>query len=392
MRLKTLNGAPLRQNLTFREESLIDCIDCHAFNIAERISHRTGTASTSTVTWRHIRVGDQRLRTGWSQPYLPGSGHTYGPGDRDNPFIPTVANTSTLPNPESSLHEATLDLDESFMAETFVEQSLIFHDALLSSQIAQDTAADQSVSSSSFLTTSFGTHASGSSCPSRLDNQALLLQIPPKLTMTSLNSLPSAEHLRSIYPQTPTSNMICVLMAPLQRREVSVRKGAYHMDLYEIVVADDTGSGFKVTLWLHPGRGSNHVLYTAQKPLLQTLEEIRVGDILLLRNIALTSFRTTVYGQSLHPAIARARTSIDILLNSAGLSLFRMDGIADEFLATFRRVKKWARDHVATATSSDARKRRSTATDRKSSGKRRLVASTHDESLPPDTLPPDTLE
>jgi hypothetical protein len=235
------------------------------------------------------------------------------------------------------------------------------------------------------MTTSFGTTTSELSSPSRIDEHGLMLQLPPKLAIASLGSFPSAQHLRSIYPQTPTPNTICVLMAPPERREVLVRKGCYKMDLYELNVGDDTKAGFKVTFWLRPPQESKNDQFNVQQSLLQTLESIKTGDILLLRNIALTSFRDTVHGQSLNPAIARARTTIDVLMKNNGVSVGQVGSLPAQVLETFMRVKKWARSHVA-VTDAGSRKRSGSSARRQDSRKRHLTSSVNDESLPPDTM------
>jgi hypothetical protein len=381
MRLKTLNGAPLPQQLDFEEHALITPSDCNAFAIAVVTATPGNTAST--LKWRHLQSKDARLRTGWSQPYLPGSVRSCE--ELGMSIMPQAKQTSTILPPYSTRHDTRMDINEqSALADTFLEHSLTFHDTLLSSQVAQDTVADQTISSSSFLTTSFGTSASELSSPSRTNETTLILQIPQKMAITPLGSLPSAQHLRSIYPQTPTPNVLCVLMAPPERREVFVRKGGYNMDLYEITVADDTMSGFKVTFWLRPPRESNNEQSSAQYPLLRTLEDVRVGAILLLRNIALTAFRDTVHGQSLNPSIARARTTIDVLMKSNGSSIAKLDGLPDVLVQSFQRVKRWAKIHVA-ATNGGSRKRRGTS-GRLTPGKGKPASSSQDESLPPDTL------
>lgn len=277
-----------------------------------------------------------------------------------------------------------MDLDEpSTAADDFLQHSLIFHDTLLSSQVAQDAIADETISSSSFLTTSFGTTTSELSSPSRLGRHTLILQVPPQMIVTSIVNFPSAQRLLSIYPQTPTPNTICALLAPPERREVLVRKSGLKMNLYELKVGDDTKTGFKITFWVHPPRGGKIEQSNLQQTLLQTLENLKVGDVLLLRNIALTSFRDTVYGQSLSPAIARARTTIDVLMKSNGISVVYLGGLPAATLETFTRVKRWARGHVAA--DSGSRKRRGTSTTRTSRGKRH-ASSPQEESLPPDTM------
>jgi hypothetical protein len=157
------------------------------------------------------------------------------------------------------------------------------------------------------------------------------------------------------------------------------------MDLCEVTVADDTMSGFRVSFWLRPPRESNNEQSHAQQQLLHNLERIKVGDILLLRNIALTSFRDTVYGQSLNPTIARARTTIDVLMKS-GVSVGQLSGLPVCVVETFMRVKRWARTHVA-ANDGGSKKRKPTFVGQGQTGKRRF-----ESSLPDDTLPPDTLQ
>ena len=381
MRLKTINGAPLSEHLNFEEDVLIGITKCDAFVIT---NNTEPTDTASTVKWRHIRVGDARLRSGWSQPYLPGSAQRLG--DEAHSMTPHIEDVSKLPDFESTRNDTTMDFDESSISDPFLEHSLVFHDTLLSSQVALDNVADETISSSSFLTTSFGTSISGTSSLGRTDGQTLILHVSPKMLITPLGSLPSAQHLRHIYPQTPTPNVLCVLMTPPEKREVYIRRGGYSMDLYEISVADDTSSGFKVTFWIRPPRESNNEQSNAQQPLLQTLENLRVGDVLLLRNIALTSFRDTVHGQSLNPSIARARTTIDVLMKSTGVTIGKMEGLPEAVVQVFQRVKRWARTHVAGA-DGGSRKRRGTSTGHNTPGKRKAASLRNDDSLPPDTCP-----
>jgi hypothetical protein len=384
MRLKTLNGAPFPQNLDFSERSLLALNECNGFSAGETIAETNDEAST--LKWRSLGTKDARLRTGWSQPYLPQSGMRLDQTDVSI-ALPHVQDASTLLEADTTWQETTMSFDApATAADDFLQHSLIFHDTLLSSQVAQDMVTDQTISSSSFLTTSFGTTTSELSSPSRADGQTLILQVPSKMTIAPLGSLPSAQHLHSIYPQTPTPNTICVLMAPIERREVLVRRGGFKMDLYELTVGDDTRAGFKVTFWLRPPRQLINDQSHVQRSLLETLDSIKTGDILLLRNIALTSFRDTVYGQSLNPAIARARTTIDVLMKGTGLSVGQVDGLSPTVVETFMRVKKWARGHVAT--NEGGSRTRTGVSARRDGPETRVIAS----SMPDEYLPPDTME
>ncbi|KAF2130393.1 hypothetical protein P153DRAFT_375154 [Dothidotthia symphoricarpi CBS 119687] len=381
MRLKLLNGAPLCEHLDFSEGSLLSVDRCKAFHATARQAASNGEHAAEELKWRHLAAKNTRLHTGWSQPYLPGNSQA----DITLSFsIPNIGQSSILPEFNTSIPDDTTAtfLEDETEVDGYLEHSLTFHSNLVSSQIAQD---DNTISSSSFLTTSFGTTTSEPDSPSTLNEHAILLQVSPTMSVTALASLPSAQHIRSIYPQTPTPNLLCALMTTPERREVFVRKGAYNMNLWEITVADDTASNFKVSFWLRPPRESNNEQANAQSLLLQTLERARVGDILLLRNIALTSFRDAVYGQSLNPAITRARTNIDVLASSSGVAVAQLGGLPAAVVETFVRVKRWARAHVA-ADSAGVRKRKGSLAKRDGSAKRLGGTPLYDDSLPPDTM------
>ncbi|CAO2655598.1 Nn.00g044010.m01.CDS01 [Neocucurbitaria sp. VM-36] len=379
MRLKTLNGAPLCEYLDFSNTSLLEINECNEFQAAGQTPAQDTTAA---FKWR--RLTSQRLRTGWSQPYLPGSSLQHHQGDLSF-SIPSAHQAVIFPEGDTTNMDATATFDEQpSETEGFLQQSFIFHDTLLSSQVLPDAEADNTVASASFLTASFDTTSEFSS-PSRIDGHNSTLQIPPTMAVTSLGSLPNARHLRLLYPQTLTRNLLCVLTTNPERREVFVRKGGYKMDLWEVMVADDTRSGFKVSFWIRPPRDSNKNQTNAQAALLQALERVKIGDILLLRNIAITSFRDTVYGQSLNPAITRARTTIDVLLKSSAVSVGHLGGLQAPINETFKRVKRWARTHVA-ADGVGSRKRKASSTKGDKYVKRTYPNLEHDESLPPDTM------
>lgn len=379
MRLKTLNGAPICEHLDFNENNLLGIDECTEFKPLEWPASPEDT--TVAFKWRSLTSKHTRLRTGWSQPYLPGSGlHT---DQSDLSFSISNAHQSlAFTEGDTTNIDTTVTFDEQpSEPDGFLEHSFIFHDTLLSSQVLQEAEADNTIPSSSFQTTSFSTSASDLSTTG-IDASTLILQVPPTMTVTPLGSLPSAHYLRSIYPQTPTPNLLCVLMTNPERREVFVRKGGYKMDLWEVTVADDTRAGFKVSFWIRPPRESNNEQTNAQSLLLKTLESVKIGDILLLRNIALTSFRDTVYGQSLNTAITRARTSIDVLMKSNGVSVGQLPATIVE---TFSRVKRWAKIHVAAA-GVGSRKRKGSSTKGDRYAKRPFQSSEQEETLPPDTM------
>lgn len=384
MRLKLLNGAPLCEDLDFSNSVLLEATKCHAFHV----EHRDGKSTEEDAAFRWRDIGSKRelLRTGWSQPYLPGS-VIQGPYDGYSFTIPGVEESSELPQYDATSLDTTLRFEEGVStAEDYLQHSLIFYDTLLSSQVVQDAAsADDTVNSSSFLSTSFDTTTSGFSSPSPGESRAPVLQVSSAIIVTPLGSLPGAQHLRFIYPQTPTPNLLCALMTTPERREVFVRKSGYKMDLWEITVGDDTRSSFKVTFWSRPPRESNTEQDHTHVRLLQILEHLQVGDIVLLRNIALTSFRDIVHGQSLNTAITRAKTSVDVLVKSSGMSVVKIGGLPGSVVEKLTRVKRWARSHVV-GDADKLRKREGDPSRPNRAAKRSLGSSARDEDLPPDTM------
>jgi hypothetical protein len=375
MRVKILNGAPLCEQLDFSDSALFDVNRSSAFPFQD--DYDSSAEDPNTLKWRHVAAKDGSLRSGWSQPYLPGS--------MSQPFsIPDVAETSYLPD-DTNIDTTFTIGEQTSVVNDYLEHSLAFHDTLLSSQVAQDNTGDNTVSSSSFLTTSFATTVSDLSSPSPAEGNSMVLQVPSTMTITSLGALPSASHLRSIYPQTPTPNLLCVVMTTPERREVFVRKGGYKMDLWEITVGDDTRPGFKISFWLRPARGTNAEQVSAQALLLRTMQRLRVGNIVLLRNVALTSFRDTVYGQSLNPTITRARTTVDVLMSDVGVSVEQLGGLPNTMVGAFMRVKRWSRTHIATD-SVNSRKRRNRSPEDDRPATRAFESPTRGEYLPPDTM------
>jgi hypothetical protein len=382
MRLKTLNGAPLCEDLDFGAETLLSDGALAQYLYSELHQAPDEKSTAPDLKWRRLASTVTRLRTGWSQPYLP-TGAFHGSNPDASFSVPEIEGQSDLPPDDTTILDQTVTLlDYATGVDDFVQHALTFHDTLLSSQIAVNDTANRSISSSPFMETSFQTMSTDMESQPSEASQGPILQLPSSLTLTSLASLPSAHHLRSIYPQTPTPNFLCVLTAPPNDRDVFVRKGGYKMSLREITVADETKSGFRISFWNRP---SGRV--ESQNSLAHTLERVRAGDILLLRNIALNAFRDNVYGQSLNPSIARVRTSVEILMSSSGISNRQLAALPAPVAAVFMRVKRWASAHVAPE-NAGSRKRKGVGIGSSSKSTKRTLGSSnsHSETLPPDTM------
>lgn len=379
MRLKTLNGAPWPRDLDFSPESLRDVTNCHEFNVTEQ--HAPNDSTLIQVKWRSLAPDNVQLHTGWSQPYLPRSGQLDGNANIST-ALPDLEQSTIFGNESAHSPDVPYSFDDELsIAEDFLEQSFHFHDSVLSSQIAPD--ADQTVSSSSFLATSFETTQSDFSNTNEVTEHGASRKLLPKVIVTSLNSLYTARELHSISPNIPTSNLVCVLTSNPEWRQVIVRKSGLKASLCEIVVADDTNTGFKITFWLCRQQESNKEHKKREDTFNGALEHLQVGDVLLLRNVALASFRDTVYGQSLHPAITRAKTTIDVLMQHNGVPVKPLSKLPTSIAEPFARVRKWARAHIATTRRGT---KRAVTSPQSISSKRKMTRSTPNETLPPNTL------
>ncbi|KAJ5027905.1 hypothetical protein PSV08DRAFT_405009 [Bipolaris maydis] len=348
-----LNGAPRREHLDFSDSCLLPSDECNGFSVAARCE-MSPVDSTPAIKWRCLAKKDTRLQTEWQHPYLPG--------------------------PMLGSHMADVSLPEVIRFQSFAQEDTTAFDAT----VVPGEGPDSTINSSSFLSTSFETTTSDYSSPNKADRHTII-HVPVKLSITPLASLPSAQQLRAIYPQTPTPNFICVVTTNPEKREVFVRKGGYKMDLWEIIVADDSFSGFKIAFWMRPNLDSKDERTRSQRLLLEALQGIKIGDIILLTNVALTSFRDTVFGQSLNPAIARARTDIHVLMKSNGISAAQPGRLPAPVDEAFTRVKKWARMHVA-SDSGGSRKRKGSAPKQDDFAKRTFGTRGLDDSMPPDTM------
>ncbi|RHZ52126.1 uncharacterized protein CDV56_105804 [Aspergillus thermomutatus] len=135
--------------------------------------------------------------------------------------------------------------------------------------------------------------------------------LPIQGYLSDLKDIPSATYLQSIVPQTMTVNLIVGIIAIHHPRRIVTRQWKRELDLVEVVVGDETRTGFGVTFWLPPGDKTNatgRCDIEAQK-LRTSLSSLWPRDIVLLRMVGLSAFRGRVYGQS----VGRGVTKVDLL-------------------------------------------------------------------------------
>lgn len=211
-----------------------------------------------------------------------------------------------------------------------------------------------------------------SSCSTASMDPQGRLPVPVLRDLTDLNDIPNAKYLRSIQPQTKTVDIIVGIITVSPPREITTRRGG-HVDLVELLVGDETKSGFGVNFWLGGSGRSNNI---GKDTLRNILSNLRPQDIVLLKNVALSSFRDVVYGQSLRWDMTKVhllyRNRVD-KKDTGGC--YTADDLCPEYdlstpISKVRRVKEWVLHFVGPGVIRKSGK-----------GKFEIVK----EALPPDT-------
>ncbi|EFR03783.1 hypothetical protein MGYG_06781 [Nannizzia gypsea CBS 118893] len=180
--------------------------------------------------------------------------------------------------------------------------------------------------------------------------------------LSDLEDIPKAAYVHGLSPRVVAVNLIVAVITVEQRRRVRTRWGRA-MDLVELLVGDETKSGFRISCWLPPRDGDDQQQQqqrqeTKKNPLEEALEGVRPCDIVLLRSVALGAFRDQVYGQSLRNNMTR----LDLLhrrpvdgMDSEGLYPGQLlegastTGGHDPQMAKVARVKSWMLEFIGPA-------------------------------------------
>ena len=361
-------GAPESSSLDWDHPDLLDTFsEAFARFVGSPTAHQTapvspGLAATPPLypAWRSIPLERQHLATGHSQD------HGWQQGYHGTSFFTTSAIRSFIDELSPAQGGASQTSSESAeqVLSQFYEQSYARHNDILSSQIAtvSDTGTSLRTSDTSF-------EATDSTVGSPLRSFSGAKEIPLSGNLTNLNAIPNASYLDSIHPQTMTVNLIIGIISVLPPRAIRTRHGA-DVQLVEVLVGDETKTGFGVSFWLSTSE-------SVQGDMKSALSGLRPQDIVLMRNIALSSFQGKVYGQSLRRDMTKVhllyRNRIDRTdpagcysaadLASAGNSNHQVEKTA--------RVREWVLKFVGM---SDEQKN--------TKGRAGLVAR---EVLPPDT-------
>ncbi|OAP55312.1 hypothetical protein AYL99_10285 [Fonsecaea erecta] len=196
----------------------------------------------------------------------------------------------------------------------------------------------------------------------RTPSQRRLSQAPRPKTLSELQDIPNAAYLENISPQTMTVNLIVgiVSIAPPRTVITGAKYGRpKEVDLVEMVVGDDTKSGFPISMWLPKEMrvnwkdGANANPEGSRSILRRTLRFMKPRDVVLLQNVALSSFRGKVHGQSLKGDVTkidllfRKKVDDDDLSGIYSVSNLRTANVGkDPQVLKVKKVKDWLMEFV----------------------------------------------
>ncbi|KAH7367628.1 hypothetical protein B0T11DRAFT_56204 [Plectosphaerella cucumerina] len=297
--------------------------------------HTTQVQEPGTLAaWRSLPLKPKPLRTGLTQDYDLPAQHR----QPDSHFF-TMASISFDSTRSDQGQTTTLSLAQSQenqqILSQFYDESLARHDDVRSSQLP---APEET-------TASYDTDASTSLLGSAPDENTSVLSARPPLPasahLSDIEDVPKARDLLALAPATVTVNLIAGIIS-IAPKEVVTRWGR-HMSLVELLLGDDTRSGFAVTFWL-PGPGARSVVQETQEA---TLASLRRQDVVLIQNVALHVFRGKVYGQSLRKNLTRVHLLHRRLLDDDDEGGYyrtehlRSNALVDPQLEKTRKVRDW---------------------------------------------------
>jgi hypothetical protein len=187
----------------------------------------------------------------------------------------------------------------------FLEHSLAVYAGAEQTELAPNPSFDQSTSLQESFLSEFTDE------PSILPVVARTTTLPS--FVTNLKGLPRASEIEKSYPQTITVDLIVGVISVAPARSVQLRRVPRMMELVELIVGDETSTGFSISFWLFPEATVGD--YTRM-----TLEKLRSRHVVLLTNVALRVWQGHVYGQSLNRRVSRNETFIERLDSSKRMS------------------------------------------------------------------------
>ncbi|KAI4130028.1 MAG: hypothetical protein LQ338_001962 [Usnochroma carphineum] len=341
--LKTIvyTGAPLSRSLNWDEEQLVAPLQ-PCFLDAQH--SQTYIDIDIAPKWRSLPLEQKHLPTGLTQATNPDFVPEPTRNQEETSFLSTT-NYSALPHTQNDNTLSTGDQDSDILSQ-YYEHSFAVHDDIPSSQIFPATSP--SPSSSTYIESDTSIYSDAGD----LHQREATIRRFAATCITDLSSVPTASYLHSITPQTMTLNLLIGIISIPPLRTITTRRDSRTVDLVEMIVGDETRAGFGVNVWLphnHPGgHRLNENKQTQQ--LRDEMADLRPRDIVMMRNVALTSFRGKVYGQSLR----RGMTGVELVWRNVVdegdrrgvLARSDVERGGEVWVEKVRRVREWVLQFV----------------------------------------------
>ena len=328
-----LAGAPESDILNWDEDALIEGLDVPVRRFVEGgFTHmneiNASTPSTSKAKWRSVRMDGERAIV------VEHDGQT----------------ARSRPASKKDPSEADgMDVAD------YLEHSMAFLDDMDSSQIITVTALDganvefpddstavsfttDNITEISFQTSFNGSFTTTEASTTQMSpaKRSPVKGIPGRGPISNLKQTPKADYIAAIQPQTITVNLVVGIVSVSQTRTVHLRRRKGEMDIIEITVGDETRAGFSISFWL----ASVDSQCQPKDDLREKLSQLRTGDVIMLQNVALTSFRGNVHGQSLGRRFAKNSTSVTLLVDR---------DVSSPLRGKVERVREWTSKFVGAA-------------------------------------------
>lgn len=309
-KLLLLTGAPESHRLDWTPSTLLTSFQSSIaqFALLQPADPPSSTAHDVSIfdvaVWRSLSLQRTLIRTGFSQQH---DLRFIGAFPSNADFLTTAS--ISFEAASQGLSQQDAEEESSRLVAEFYEHSLAVHDDLASSQLlphpdsqkATSFNTDASLVSETTTTTTTTTSGKdseeGDSTTAADDTMLLKAPLRPgrggsEDHLSDLEDIPPASYLVTILPATMTVTLIVGIISIAAPRTIKTHYGATKT-LVEVLVGDETKSGFSVTFWLADDDDEG------------VLAGLRSQDVVLMQNVALNVFRKRVYGGSLRKGMTR---------------------------------------------------------------------------------------
>ncbi|KAJ9151036.1 hypothetical protein NKR19_g5044 [Coniochaeta hoffmannii] len=331
-------GAPHSSSLSWDYAILLPEISEPIARFARLPLPASSSASSSTPTpslvpqhavWRSLPLEKVKLHSGFTQQ------HAVNDWEHNKSDFFTTAGVSFMSEDGTQNNdEVTNDL-----LSQFYEQSRAAHDQVPSSQLELAPESQASEETSFITDTSVSYEASSfadGTAKAPLGNHRAA-------HLSDLAAIPSAAYLTKAQPATVTANLIVGIISLAAPRAIKTRWGG-NSSLVEVLVGDETKSGFAITFWLP----SSDLEEDSE------LAGLRARDVVLIENVALNVFMKRVYGSSLRKGMTkvhllyRRKLDRDDTAGHYSSADLASGGPGNAQLDKTRRVWEWVLNFVGT--------------------------------------------